>query len=131
MPPAIWPGRFFPLGAYFDGAGVNFSIFSEVAERIDLCLFDEHGTETALTLPERTAFCWHGYVPGLRPGQQYGFRVHGPWRPEEGLWCNPSKLLLDPYARAIAGDVVNHPAIFGQDRKSTRLNSSHSQISYA
>ena len=85
MAPAIWPGRYFPLGAYFDGAGVNFSIFSEVAERVDLCLFDEQGTETAVTLPERTAFCWHGYVLGLRPGQRYGFRVHGPWRPEEGL----------------------------------------------
>jgi glycogen operon protein len=113
MTPAIWPGRSFPLGAHFDGAGVNFSIFSEVAERIDLCLFDDEGTETAVRLPERTAFCWHGYVPGLRPGQRYGFRVHGPWKPEEGLRCNPAKLLLDPYARAIVGDVVHTPAIFG------------------
>jgi glycogen operon protein len=111
--PAIWPGKSFPLGAQFDGAGVNFAIFSEVAERVDLCLFDEDGRETALTLPERRAFCWHGYVPGIRPGQQYGFRVHGPWKPDEGLRCNPAKLLLDPYARAIKGDVVNQPAIFG------------------
>ena len=92
---------------------MNFSIFSEVAERIDLCLFDENGAETTLTLPERTAFCWHGYVPGLRPGQRYGFRVFGPWRPKEGLRCNPAKLLLDPYARAIVGEAVNQPAIFG------------------
>jgi len=113
MTTAMWPGRYFPLGAYFDGAGVNFSIFSEVAERVDLCLFAESGTETALTLPERTAFCWHGYVPGLRPGQRYGFRVFGPWRPEEGLRCNPAKLLLDPYARAIVSDAVHDPAIFG------------------
>ena len=107
MTAAIWPGSALPLGAHFDGAGVNFSIFSEVAERVDLCLFDEDGRETALTLPERTAFCWHGYVPGLRPGQRYGFRVLGPWRPDEGLRCNPTKLLLDPYARAIIGDVMH------------------------
>jgi isoamylase len=112
MTPAIWPGTARPLGAHFDGARVNFSIFSEVAERVDLCLFDDDGRETALTLPERDAFCWHGYVPGLRPGQRYGFRVFGPWRPDEGLRCNPTKLLLDPYARAIAGDVENHPAIY-------------------
>ena len=109
----IWPGQSFPLGAHFDGAGVNFSIFSEVAERVDFCLFDDDGTETAVRLPERTAFCWHGYVPGLRPGQRYGFRVNGPWEPEEGLRCNPSKLLLDPYARAIVGTSDTTPAIFG------------------
>jgi isoamylase len=113
MTQPVWPGKAFPLGAHFDGSGVNFSIFSEVAERIDLCLFDHDKRETAITLPERTAFCWHGYMPGLRPGQRYGFRVFGPWKPEEGLRCNPSKLLLDPYARAIDGDVVHEPAIFG------------------
>jgi glycogen operon protein len=112
MTPPIWPGRAFPLGSRVDGAGVNFSIFSEVAERVDLCLFDEAGAETTLALPERDAFCWHGYVPGLRPGQRYGFRVFGPWRPEEGLRCNPAKLLLDPYSRAIAGDVEYTPAVF-------------------
>ncbi len=109
----IWPGNPFPLGATANGTGVNFSIFSEVAERIDLCLFDEDGRETAVTLPEKTALCWHGYVPGVRPGQRYGFRVHGPWHPESGLRCNPSKLLLDPYARAITGEVADEPAIFG------------------
>ena len=109
----IWPGSPFPLGAHANSTGVNFSIFSEVAERVDLCLFDEDGRETAATLPEKTAFCWHGYVPGVRPGQRYGFRVYGPWHPESGLRCNPSKLLLDPYARAITGEVVYEPAIFG------------------
>jgi isoamylase len=109
----IWPGNPFPLGATANGTGVNFSIFSEVAERIDLCLFDEDGRETVVTLPEKTALCWHGYVPGVKPGQRYGFRVHGPWHPESGLRCNPSKLLLDPYARAITGEVADEPAIFG------------------
>ena len=112
MTSSIWPGSAHPLGAHFDGSGVNFSIFSEIAERVDLCLFDEQDRETALTLSERTAFCWHGYVPGLRPGQRYGFRVFGPWSPDAGLRCNPAKLLLDPYARAITGDIVNQPAIF-------------------
>jgi glycogen operon protein len=110
---SIWPGTTFPLGAHFDGAGVNFSVFSEVADRVELCLFDDEHRETAIALPERTAFCWHGYVPGLRPGQRYGFRVFGPWKPEEGFRCNPSKLLLDPYARAIDGEVSNEPATFG------------------
>jgi isoamylase len=109
----IWPGRPFPLGATYDGQGVNFSVFSEVAENVDLCLFDQDGRETVVRLPETTAFCWHGYVPGLRPGQRYGFRVSGPWKPNEGLRCNSSKLLLDPYARAIDGEVRDEPAIFG------------------
>ena len=109
----VWPGEPFPLGATCDGHGVNFSIFSEVAESVDLCLFDGENRETRLRLPETTAFCWHGYVPGLGPGQRYGFRVSGPWEPEHGLRCNHSKLLLDPYARAIEGDVVYEPAVFG------------------
>ena len=109
----VWPGEPYPLGATYDGQGVNFSVFSEVAERVDLCLFDEHGRETRLRLPETTAFCWHGYVPGLQPGQRYGFRVSGPWDPAQGLHCNRTKLLLDPYARAIEGNVVYQPAIFG------------------
>jgi isoamylase len=109
----VWPGQPFPLGATFDGGGVNFSVFSEVAESVDLCLFDDNGCESIVRLPETTAFCWHGYVPGLRPGQRYGFRVKGPWRPNEGLRCNHAKLLLDPYALAIQGDVRHEPAIFG------------------
>jgi glycogen operon protein len=109
----VWPGEPFPLGATYDGSGVNFSIFSEVAERVEVCLFDAAGRETCVTLPETTAFCWHGYIPGLAPGQQYGFRVSGPWDPQAGLRCNRSKLLLDPYARAIQGDLTYEPAIFG------------------
>ncbi|HLH68766.1 MAG TPA: glycogen debranching protein GlgX [Candidatus Dormibacteraeota bacterium] len=108
----VWPGQPYPLGATFDGTGTNFSIFSEVAERVELCLFDEAGDEVRLDLPERTALCWHGYVPNVRPGQRYGFRVHGPYDPRRGLRCNPAKLLLDPYARAIEGDVRWNRAIF-------------------
>ena len=109
----VWPGQPFPLGATYDGAGVNFSVFSEAAEGVDLCLFDNEGRETCLKLPETTALCWHGYIPGLGPGQRYGFRVSGPWDPQQGLRCNRSKLLLDPYARAIQGDLTYQPAIFG------------------
>jgi glycogen operon protein len=99
----IWPGKPYPLGATFDGAGTNFSLFSELAERVELCLFDDHGQETRVDLPETTALCWHGYLPAIGPGQRYGFRVHGPWAPESGQWCNPAKLLLDPYAKSVAG----------------------------
>ena len=108
----VWPGNDYPLGATHDGAGTNFSIFSEIAERVELCLFDEHGNETRFDLPEVTSFCWHGYLSNLGPGQRYGFRVHGPWKPEEGHRCNPAKLLLDPYARAIVGQVQWNEAVF-------------------
>jgi glycogen operon protein len=108
----MWPGSHYPLGASFDGAGTNFSIFSEIAERVELCLFDEQGNETRFDLPEVTSLCWHGYLPNLGPGQRYGFRVHGPWKPEEGHRCNPAKLLLDPYARAIEGQVQWNEAVF-------------------
>jgi glycogen operon protein len=101
----IWPGQPFPLGANYDGAGTNFSIFSEVADRVELCLFTDDGTETRFTLPEITAFIHHGYLPGVQPGQRYGFRVYGPWEPSAGHRCNPSKLLVDPYAKAIEGEV--------------------------
>jgi isoamylase len=114
--PTIWPGTWYPLGATYDGAGCNFSVFSEVAERVDLCLFDEDGRERRVTLPESRTFCWHGYVPGIRPGQRYGYRVYGPWDPARGLRCNPSKLLLDPYAMAIEGTVEWHPAVFPYER---------------
>ncbi len=73
----IWPGQPYPLGATFDGVGTNFSVFSEIAERVELCLFDEHGNQTAVDLPETSALCWHGYLPSVRPGQRYGYRVHG------------------------------------------------------
>ena len=106
------PGKPYPLGATYDGSGVNFSLFSEVAERVQLCLFDELGYEIQVDLPERTAFCWHGYLPGLSPGQRYGYRVHGPWDPARGHRCCPAKLLLDPYAKAIEGEVLWDPAVF-------------------
>jgi glycogen operon protein len=108
----VWPGQPYPLGATYDGSGTNFSLFSEIADRVDLCIFDEHGTETRLRLPETTAFCWHGYVPNVGPGQRYGFRVHGPWEPEQGHRANPNKLLLDPYAKAIEGEVQWDPAVY-------------------
>jgi glycogen operon protein len=99
-----------PLGALWDGRGTNFSVFSEVATRVELCLFEPHGVRQ-VDLPERTEFCWHGYLPGVGPGQAYGFRVHGPWDPGAGHRANPAKLLLDPYARAIEGEVVWDPAV--------------------
>jgi isoamylase len=108
----IYPGAPYPLGATYDGAGTNFSLFSEVAERVELCLFDEQGQETRVELPEVTAFCWHGYLPNIVPGQRYGYRVHGPWNLKEGHRCNPSKLLLDPYAKAIEGEVQWNEAVF-------------------
>jgi isoamylase len=108
----VWPGNPYPLGATYDGSGTNFAVFSEVAERVELCLFDEDGSETRVDLPETTAFCWHGYLPTVGPGQRYGFRVHGPWAPERGHRCNPSKLLLDPYAKAIDGSIDWNQSLF-------------------
>jgi glycogen operon protein len=107
-----WPGQPCPLGATYDGVGTNFSLFSEVAKRVELCLFDDDRNETRVDLPEVTGFCWHGYLPEVEPGQRYGFRVHGPWAPEEGHRCNPAKLLLDPYAKAIEGQVEWEEAVF-------------------
>ena len=92
--------------------GTNFSVFTEPAERVELCLFDINGGEDRVDLPERTALCWHGYLPDVRPGQRYGFRVHGPWAPDQGLWCNPAKLLIDPYAKAIDGPWNWNEAVF-------------------
>jgi isoamylase len=108
----IWPGQPYPLGASYDGTGTNFAVFSELAERIELCLFDADDVETRLALPEVSGFVHHGYVPDLAPGQAYGFRVHGPWAPAEGKRCTPSKLLLDPYARAVAGQPTSDEALF-------------------
>jgi glycogen operon protein len=108
----IWPGTPYPLGATHDGFGTNFSLFSEVAERVELCLFDDGGAETRVDLPEMTGFCWHGYLPLVGPGQRYGFRVHGPWAPGEGHRCNAAKLLLDPYAKAVNGPVQWDEAVF-------------------
>jgi isoamylase len=108
-----WPGRPFPLGATWDGEGTNFSLFSEHAVRVELCLFGEDGSgpggglsEERVQLTERHAHNWHCYLPGVGPGQRYGFRVHGPYAPERGLRFNPAKLLIDPYAKAIEGTVA-------------------------
>ena len=108
----IWPGTPFPLGATCDGDGCNFSLFSQVAEGVELCLFDEENRETRIPLVEVDAFCWHAYLPGVKPGQRYGYRVHGPWKPAGGYRCNPGKLLLDPYAKAFEGTVQWDPACF-------------------
>ena len=108
----VWPGSPNPLGAQWDGSGCNFAVFSENATGVELCLFDGDA-ETRLPLVERTAHVWHGYVPGVAPGQRYGFRVHGHADPGSGLRFNPAKLLIDPYASAIDGDVEWGPEVFG------------------
>ena len=102
--PETWPGRPLPIGASWDGSGTNFSIFSEAADAVDLCLFDGDD-ETRIRLDEVDAYCWHTYLPGVGAGQRYGYRVHAPWAPEDGQRGNPSKLLIDPYARAIEGRI--------------------------
>jgi glycogen operon protein len=112
----VLPGRRSPLGATYDGEGINFALFSENATAVELCLFDpeDHAVETArVRLRDVTAHVWHGYVPGLKPGQPYGFRVEGEYQPESGLRFNPTKLLLDPYARAVAGKVDWQAEVFG------------------
>jgi glycogen operon protein len=107
-------GSPFPLGATWDGLGVNFALFSAHATRVELCLFDEHGRETErIALPEYTDEVWHGYLPDVRPGQLYGYRVHGPYEPEAGHRFNPNKLLLDPYAKQLVGELRWHDALFG------------------
>ena len=111
----VWPGSPYPLGATYDGMGTNFSLFSEVADRVELCLFDDAGRETTIDLPEVDGFVWHGYLPNVGPGQRYGYRVHGPYDPGAGLRCNPHKLLLDPYAKAIDGKVDWHPSLFAYE----------------
>ncbi|MGB8501445.1 glycogen debranching protein GlgX [Mycobacterium sp.] len=109
----VWPGRAYPLGASYDGSGTNFSLFSEVAERIELCLFDADGAETRIVLPEVDGFVWHGFLPNIEPGQRYGYRVHGPYDPGAGQRCNPNKLLLDPYSKAIDGTFDWNQSLFG------------------
>ena len=113
-PRPVWAGEAKDLGATYDGLGTNFSVFSEVAESVELCLFDDDGREERVALREMTGYSWHAYLPGVEPGQRYGYRVHGPWDPAGGLRCNPAKLLLDPYARAIDGAVIWAPSVFGQ-----------------
>ncbi|GAA3857230.1 glycogen debranching protein GlgX [Saccharothrix violaceirubra] len=108
-----WPGTPYPLGATYDGVGTNFTLFSEVAEYVELCLFDDTGRETRVRLPEVDGFVHHGYLLGVGPGQRYGYRVHGPYDPKRGLRCNPNKLLIDPYAKAITGTVDWDESLFG------------------
>ncbi len=108
-----WPGEPYPLGATYDGRGTNFSLFSEHADGVGLCLFDDAGREEQIELTEVTAFCWHARLPDVGAGQRYGYRVRGPYRPAEGLLYNPTKLVLDPYARAIEGAVRWDEAVFG------------------
>ena len=107
-----WPGSPYPLGATYDGAGTNFALFSQVADQVVLCLVDPSGYEKRIRLPEIDGFVHHGYLPGIEPGQRYGYRVYGPYEPANGKRCNPNKLLLDPYAKSIAGDIDWHESLF-------------------
>ncbi|MCS5499087.1 glycogen debranching protein GlgX [Cnuibacter physcomitrellae] len=107
-----WPGTAYPLGATYDGSGTNFALFSEVAEKVELCLFDEQGEETRVELIDVDAFVWHAYLPQVQPGQRYGYRVYGPYEPEKGLRCNPNKILLDPYAKATSGGIDWDQSLF-------------------
>jgi isoamylase len=131
MPSATPPGDPFPLGATYDGIGTNFAVFSEVAEAVDVCLFDERGNEERHRLPEMDAWVWHGYLEGVEPGQRYGLRVTGPFAPGQGHRCNPEKLLLDPYAKAVEGEVTwgqppyGYP-LGGDDRRVDRSDSATS-----
>jgi isoamylase len=115
MVSAIWPGTAYPLGATYDGAGTNFSLFSEVADKVELCLISKDGTEERINLDEVDGYVWHAYLPTVTPGQRYGFRVHGPWDPDAGHRCDASKLLLDPYGKSFHGDFEFTQALFSYD----------------
>ncbi|WP_419706618.1 glycogen debranching protein GlgX [Promicromonospora sp. NFX87] len=107
-----WPGRPYPLGATFDGTGTNFALYSSVAQKVELCLLADDDTETRVAVTETDAHVWHVYLPGVGPGTRYGYRVHGPYDPASGHRCNPAKLLLDPYAKAVDGDLDGDPSLF-------------------
>jgi isoamylase len=112
----VWPGRPYPLGATWDGNGVNFALFSENAHAVDLCLFDSADADqeaTRIRLTEQKDMVWHCYLPDARPGQLYGYRVHGPYDPAHGHRFNPHKVLLDPYAKSIGRDVRWDDSLFG------------------
>ncbi|MCV7201622.1 glycogen debranching protein GlgX [Mycolicibacterium peregrinum] len=111
----VWPGEAYPLGATYDGAGTNFSLFSEIAERVELCLIAKDGTEQRINLEEVDGYVWHAYLPTVTPGQRYGYRVYGPWDPGSGHRCDPSKLLLDPYGKSFHGDFDFSQALFSYD----------------
>ncbi|ASW96046.1 glycogen debranching protein GlgX [Mycobacterium intracellulare] len=116
----VWPGNPYPLGASYDGAGTNFSLFSEIAEKVELCLIDHRGGESRIPLEEVDGYVWHAYLPNINPGQRYGFRVYGPFDPAAGHRCDPSKLLLDPYGKAFHGDFTFDQALFSYDLKAYR-----------
>src|ERR1700759_208201 len=111
----IWPGSSYPLGATFDGGGTNFALFSEIAEKVELCLIDEGGRESRIALDEVDGYVWHAYLPTINPGQRYGFRVHGPFDPSTGHRCDPSKLLLDPYGKSFDGEFTFGQALYSYD----------------
>lgn len=121
----------YPLGASYDGAGVNFALYSQVAQKVELCLFDEHDAETRIEMTERNSYVWHNYIPGLQPGQRYGYRVYGPYDPMHGLRCNPNKLLLDPYAKAIEGNIDGDESLFSYWFKSPDDNSAMNDLDSA
>ena len=110
-----WPGNPYPLGATFDGSGTNFALFSSVAEKVELCLLSLDGSEERIEMTEVDAWVWHAYLPGIVPGQRYGYRVHGPWDPADGNRCDPSKLLLDPYAKAVDGQITTDNSLYTYD----------------
>lgn len=111
----VWPGEAYPLGSTYDGAGTNFALFSYVADKVELCLIDADDNETRVNLEEVDAHVWHCYLPGVQPGQRYGYRVHGPYDPDNGKRCDPNKLLVDPYARAFDGEFDGDPSLFSYD----------------
>ena len=121
----------YPLGASYDGAGVNFALYSQVAQKVELCLFDEHDAETRIEMTEQNSYVWHNYIPGLHPGQRYGYRVYGPYDPVHGLRCNPNKLLLDPYAKAIEGNIDGDESLFSYWFKSPDDNSAMNDLDSA
>ncbi len=113
--PPIDPGEAYPLGATWDGRGTNFSVFSEAAERVELCLFGASGQEERVRLVEVDGYTWHGHLPGVGPGQRYGYRIHGTYDPAQGRRCNPAKLLLDPYAKAVEGEIRWGRSVYGYE----------------
>ena len=121
----------YPLGAHYDGAGVNFSIYSQVADKVELCLFDDQVRETRIEMTEQNSYVWHNYLPGIQPGQRYGYRVYGPYDPNRGLRCNPNKLLLDPYAYAIEGNIDSDESLFSYWFKSPNDNSAMNTLDSA
>ena len=118
MYPIVYSGNPYPLGATWDGNGINFALFADNATNVELCLFDNIDDETEavrIKMTERTHHVWHAYLPEAKPGQLYGYRVHGPYEPENGHRFNPNKLLIDPYAKAIAGNIEGHEALLGYE----------------